>query len=91
MMLNVDNELIAELRIVLTKQRYSPVVIGNYCAYARGFVEYLAQQNIEVTDVTEAQVAQYLQHAIAMFGQRHGRTPARDCRWCGRAARQVPI
>jgi site-specific recombinase XerD len=78
MMLNVDNELIAELRIVLTKQRYSPVVIGNYCAYARGFVEYLAQQNIEVTDVTEAQVAQYLQHAIAMFGQRHGRTPARD-------------
>lgn len=40
MMLKADNELIAELRIVLTKQRYSPVVIGNYCAYARGFVEY---------------------------------------------------
>ncbi|MFG6084178.1 site-specific integrase [Paracoccus litorisediminis] len=77
-MLNADNELIAELRTVLAKQRYSPVVIGSYCAYARGFVEYLAQQNIEITDVTEAHVAQYLQHAIAMFGKRHGRAPARD-------------
>ncbi len=75
---NTDCELIAELKVALISQRYSPVVAGNYCAYARGFVEYLAQQNIEVTDVTEAQVAQYLQHAIAMFGQRHGRTPARD-------------
>ncbi|WBK02474.1 hypothetical protein [Methylocystis parvus] len=53
-------------------------MIENYCAYARGFVEYLAQQNIEVTEVTEAQVAQYLQHAITMFGKRHGQTPARD-------------
>lgn len=77
-MLNVDYELIAELRIVLSKQRYSPVVIGNYCAYARGFVEYLAQQNIEIAEVTEPQVAQYLQYAIAMFHKRHGRAPARN-------------
>lgn len=48
MMLNADCELIAELRIVLTKQRYSPVVVGTYCAYARGFVEYLAHQSIEI-------------------------------------------
>jgi integrase/recombinase XerD len=76
-MLNADYDLIAELRIVLTKQRYSPVVIWNYCAYARGFVEYLAQQNLEITEVTEAQVAQYLQYAIAMFHKRHGRAPGR--------------
>ncbi len=78
MMLNADNELIDELRIVLTKQRYSSVVIGNYCAYARGFVEYLAQRNIKVAEVTEAQVAQYLQYAIGMFHKRHGRAPARE-------------
>lgn len=77
-MLNADNELIDELRIVLTKQRYSSVVIGNYCAYARGFVEYLAQRNIKVAQVTEAQVAQYLQYAIGMFHKRHGRAPARE-------------
>lgn len=77
MMLNADCELIAELRIVLTKQRYSPVVVGNYCAYARGFVEYLAHQSIEIAEVTETQVAQYLQYAIAMFQKCHGRAPAR--------------
>lgn len=32
-MSNTDYELIAELRTVLTKQRCSPVVIGNYGAY----------------------------------------------------------
>jgi len=78
MMLNADYELIAELRIVLTKQRYSPVVIGNYCAYARGFVDYLAQQNVEIAEVTEAQVAQYLQYAIAMFHKRRGRSPGKN-------------
>lgn len=78
MMLNADYELIAELRIVLTTQRYSPVVIGNYCAYARGFVDYLAQRDLPIMDVTEEQVAQYLQYAIAMFHKRHGRAPARD-------------
>lgn len=74
-MLNADYELIAELRIVLTNQRYSPVVIGNYCAYARGFVEYLAQQNIDVVEVTETQVVHYLHHAVALFRKRHGRSP----------------
>lgn len=76
-MLNADYDLIAELRIVLIKQRYSPVVIWNYCAYAREFVEYLAQQNLEIAEVTEAQVAQYLQYALAMFHKRHGRAPGR--------------
>jgi integrase/recombinase XerD len=74
-MSNTDRELIAELRVVLARQRYSPVVAGNYCAYAREFVDYLARRGIEITDVTEAQVARYLRHAIALFRKRHGRPP----------------
>jgi site-specific recombinase XerD len=72
---NTDCELIAELKVVLTSQRYSPVVAGNYCAYARGFLDYLAQRRIPITEVTAAQVAHYLHHAIALFRKRHGRPP----------------
>lgn len=74
-MSNTGRELIAELNVVLTSQQYSPVVIGNYCAYARGFLDYLARWNIPVADVTEAQVSQYLRHAIRSFRKRHGRPP----------------
>jgi site-specific recombinase XerD len=72
-MSNTNHQLIAELRVILIRQRYSPVVAGNYCAYAREFLDYLARRGIEITDVTEAQVAQYLRHAIALFRKRHGR------------------
>ena len=72
---NTDCELIAELKVVLISQRYSPVVAGNYCAYARGFLDYLAQRRIPITEVTAAQVAHYLHHAIALFRKRHGRPP----------------
>lgn len=75
---NTDYESISALRRFLTERRYNPVAIGNYCSYARGFVEYLALRNIEIVDVSEAQVALYLQYAIAMFHRRHGRAPARD-------------
>jgi site-specific recombinase XerD len=78
-MSNVDCELIAELKVVLISQRYSPVVVGNYCAYARGFLNDLARRNIPIMEVTEAHVAHYLHHAIAMFRKRHGRPPA--SRW----------
>ncbi|SDH00996.1 site-specific integrase [Pelagibacterium luteolum] len=74
-MSNTNDQLITELRTVLSSQQYSPVVIGNYCAYARGFVEYLAQQSIDVVEVTETQVVQYLHHAVALFRKRHGRSP----------------
>jgi len=70
-----DCELIAELKVVLITQRYSPVVVGNYCAYARGFLDYLARLSIPMTEVTEALVAHYLHHAITMFRKRHGRSP----------------
>lgn len=78
-MSNTDPELIAELRIVLIRQQYSPVVVGNYCAYARGFLDHLVRRNIPVADVSEAQVAQYLRRAIALFRKRHGRPPG--SRW----------
>jgi hypothetical protein len=74
-MSNTDRELIAEVRVVLCRQRYSPVVAGNYCAYARESVDYLTRRSIEITHVTEAQVAQYLRHAIALFRKRRGRPP----------------
>ena len=74
-MSNAGCELIAELRVLLTRQQYSPVVVGNYCAYARGFLDHLARRNILVTDVSEVQVAQYLRDAIALFRKRHGRPP----------------
>lgn len=74
-MSNTDRELIAELRVMLTRQQYSRVVVGNYCAYARWFLDHLARRNIPVADVSEAQVTQYLRHAIALFRKRHGRPP----------------
>ena len=70
-----DRELITELKATLTSQQYSPVVIGNYCAYARGFLDHLTRRNIVVADVTEAQVEQYLRDAVALFRQRRGRRP----------------
>ena len=72
---NTDCELIAELKAALITQRYSPVVAGNYCAYARGFLDYLARRSIPIAEVTEAQVGYYLHHAITMFRKRHGRPP----------------
>lgn len=70
-----DCEVITELRAVLTSQQYSPVVVRNYCAYACGFLDHLAQRNILVADVTEAQVERYLCDAVALFRNRHGRLP----------------
>ncbi|MEE3504333.1 hypothetical protein [Acidiphilium acidophilum] len=41
-------ELIAKLKNELTALEYTPVGIGNYCAYARQFLEYLASRQIAV-------------------------------------------
>ncbi len=71
-MSNTDHELIAELRVVLTRQQYSPVVVGNYCVYTRGFLDHLARRNIPVAHVSEAQVGHYLREAIAHFWKHHG-------------------
>ena len=78
-MLKSERELITELKTLLTSQRYSPVVIGNYCAYAHEFLNYLMQRGISVADVSEAEVERYLCHAIALFRKRRGRLPGK--RW----------
>ena len=72
---NTDRDLIAELAEGLTRQSYSPVVVRNYCAYARDFLAYLAQHEIPVTAVKPSQVAQYLRHAGVTFRKRRGRPP----------------
>lgn len=77
-MSNTDRDLIAELAAELTRQSYSPVVVRNYCAYAREFLAYLAERDIPVTAVTTALVAQYLRHARRTFRKRRRRPPARD-------------
>lgn len=70
-----DRDLIAELKGALTSRQYSRTVIGNYCAYARGFLDYLARRSIPIADVTEIQVAHYLRHTITTFRKRYGRSP----------------
>lgn len=74
-MMNTDDELIARLAEVLRHQKYSAVVVTNYCCYGRGFLDYLARRNIDVAAVTAPQVEQYLRHAIRCFRKRHGRPP----------------
>ncbi|SFB56839.1 Site-specific recombinase XerD [Rhizobium sp. NFR07] len=74
-MSNSNDDLITELRTVLSRQHYSPTVVGNYCAYACGFLDHLLQRSIPVMNVSEAEVTEYLRHAIALFQERHGRPP----------------
>jgi site-specific recombinase XerD len=74
-MSKTDRDLIAELADGLAKQSYSPVVVGNYCAYARGFLGFLAEDGIQITAVTPLLVAQYLRHAAVTFRARRGRPP----------------
>jgi len=50
-MSNTNDQFIAELKEVLTSQKYSPVVVGNYCTYARWFLDYLTQREIPITGV----------------------------------------
>lgn len=73
------HELIAALNSSLICQRYSPVVVRNYCTYASGFLDYLGQRGILVADVIDVQVEQYLRHAIVMFQKQRGRRPS--ARW----------
>lgn len=74
-----ERELIVELEAVMNGRRYSPVVIRNYCNYAREFLDYLMHRGIPVGDVTEIEVAEYLRHAAALFRKRRGRRPSK--RW----------
>lgn len=73
------HELIAALNSSLVSQRYSPVVVRNYCTYASGFLDDLKQRGILVADVIDVQVEQYLRRAIVQFEKQRGRRP--NARW----------
>jgi integrase/recombinase XerD len=75
MMTDTGRELIAKLAEVLTHQKYNPVVVGNYCCYARAFLEHLTQRDMSVATVKPLQVERYLRHAIRSFRKCHGRSP----------------
>jgi hypothetical protein len=68
--------LIAQFRETLTQQRYSPVVVHNYCRNADHFLRYLAEREIAVESATSAEVSNYLRAAVRWFRKRHGYSPA---------------
>jgi integrase/recombinase XerD len=70
--------LIDHFREHLTQQRYSRVVIHNYCHYADYFLCYLAERKIALEAVTPTEVSNYLRFAVRHFHKCHGRAPARD-------------
>ena len=51
-MLKLHDELIAELSNLLTAQNYNPVVVANNRLYARAFLDYLAECDLQVEAVT---------------------------------------
>ncbi len=65
-----------QLRALLTQQRYSSVVIHNYCRSAEHFLEYLARRDIAVDAATPDHVSGYLDHAVRRFHRRYGHPPA---------------
>jgi integrase/recombinase XerD len=68
--------LVSQLRETLTEQRFSAVVVHNYCVNADIFLSYLERRNIAIEAVTTKTVAQYLELAVRRFRTRHGRAPA---------------
>ena len=68
--------LIGQLRELLTHQRFSPVVIRNYCRSAEYFLEYLSRLGVPVEKAAPAQVSSYLYYAIRRFKRCRGRAPA---------------
>ena len=78
-MFKLHDELIAELSNLLTAQNYNPVVVANNRLYARAFLDYLAECDIQVATVTPAQVDQYFSYAVQDFEVQYGRLPS--ARW----------
>ena len=78
-MLKTHDELIAKLSNLLTGQNYNPVVVANHRLYARAFLDYLAECDLQVEAVTPVQVDQYFCYAIQDFQAQYGRAPS--SRW----------
>lgn len=75
-MLKLHDELITELSNSLTTQNYNPVVVANHRLYARAFLDYLAECDIQVETVTPQQVDQYFGYAVQDFEIQYGRPPS---------------
>ena len=71
--------LLAQLRETLTQQRYSPVVIRNYCHYAGQFLSLLEDRKIGLEAVTPETVSSFMHLAAKRFRVCHGRPPSQ--RW----------
>jgi integrase/recombinase XerD len=69
--------LVSQFRETLTQQRYSRVVVHNYCRNADYFLSYLAERKIAFETVTPAEVSNYLRLAVQRFHEHHGHAPAR--------------
>ena len=67
--------LIIQLHASLAQQRYSAMVIHNYCVSAESFLRYLARGRIALEAVTPQQVADYLRVPARWFRERHCRDP----------------
>jgi integrase/recombinase XerD len=78
-MLKLHDELITELSNSLTTQNDNPVVVANHRLYARAFLDYLAECDIQVETVTPQQVDQYFGYAVQDFEIQYGRPPS--ARW----------
>ncbi|MBB5712999.1 site-specific integrase [Sphingomonas xinjiangensis] len=78
-MFKLHDELIAELSNLLTAQKYNSVVVANHRLYARAFLDYLAECDMQVETVTPVQVDQYLAYATQDFEAQYGRPPS--ARW----------
>lgn len=74
-----NEERISRLKADLTQQRYSPVVVQNYCSYATDFLCHLDRQGIALESVTPADVSDHLRIAVRQFRKRYGRSSA--TRW----------
>ena len=75
-MSDVSHALVADLRDALSRRRYNPVVVHNYCRNAEHFLDYLEQQKIALEAVAPNDVSTYLRLAVRRFRKRHGHSPA---------------
>ena len=59
--MSTDREaLISRLNGALTQQRYSPVLVQNYCSFANQFLRHLDESGMVLESVTPADVSDYL-------------------------------
>lgn len=75
-MLKTHDELIVELSNFLTTRNYNPVVVANHRLYARAFLDFLAECDMQIETVTPQQVDQYFCYAIQDFQAQYGRAPS---------------